>query len=158
MTFKWVLPTEIPAAGAKGSLTITVQAGSERFAPAMAIQSPMVVVRRPRRSTAGSTCTTGGTVQIGGVAEKGESKTFTQAFTLKGPAADIQLGIQDGPQMTYSYAAASSHAGLVAAMHRRGSLQGAGERSTSSGSSASRPTARSPGTTRATGSRSRRGW
>ena len=100
----------------RASLTITVQAGSERFAPAMAIQSPMVSCDGEKVAT-GNTCTTGGTVQIGGVAEKGEAKTFKQEFMLKGPAADIQLGIQDGPMVTYFYAAAATATGRDRPLH-----------------------------------------
>ncbi len=104
-TFKWVLPKEIPAAGAKGSLTIsvTVPADSERYAPAMAIDSAMLDCTGVKVGAGGS-CSTGGRVQVGGVAEKGESKTFTQEFKLRGSAADVTVGIQDGPNITYSYA------------------------------------------------------
>ncbi len=103
-TFKWDLPKEIPADGAKGSLTISVNvpADSERYAPAMALDSAMLDCTGIKVGTGGS-CSTGGRVQVGGVAEKGESKTFTQEFKLRGSAADVTVGIQDGPNITYSY-------------------------------------------------------
>lgn len=110
-TFKWVLPTEIPAEGAKGSLTITVQvpADSERYAPAMALDSAMLDCTGVK-TTPNTSCSSGSRVQVGGVAEKGESKTFTQTFMLRGSAASVTVGIQDGPNITYSYAAGQATA------------------------------------------------
>jgi hypothetical protein len=110
-TFTWVLPKEIPATGAKGSLTIsvTVPADSERYAPAMAIDSAMLDCTGVKVGAGGS-CSTGGRVQVGGVAEKGESKMFTQGFKLGGSAADVTVGIQDGPNITYSYASGQATA------------------------------------------------
>jgi hypothetical protein len=84
--YMWDVPETVPAGGATGTLTIEVNAGSERSGPAFQIVSRMVHCDGIENvKSYGTGCADGDHAAVGAFVEAHESATVTQKFKIRGP-------------------------------------------------------------------------
>ncbi len=104
-TFAWTLPASVPAAGAKGKLTIRAAAGDQDvFAPAFSVNGSLVrcagITNTPSYGTG---CADGDQAAVGVSLQPNESKTVTQEFLIRGRPGTVTI-VTGAPQnVVYAY-------------------------------------------------------
>ncbi len=108
--FSWKLPATVPAAGAKGSITITATGGDlDGIAPGLSLNGPLVGCTGITNATSpGSGCADGDHASVGVSVQPNETATATQEFLIKGGApGKVTISFGGPKNVEYEYTASA---------------------------------------------------